>query len=181
MTTIKKEPSIPALAYILALAQFSAPFMFAGIGVTLPSIGLCFSLISTFFAVQVNFGTDLYFFVGILIFQGFGFAMFSSPNMAIIMNSVTPKEYGMASALSAQMRSLGMVLSMMIISIFMSVYIGNHMIDSHSVEFLSVMRYSFIIFTLFAAGGTYLSLMRFSKRTNQVPPHSNIKTKFKGR
>ena len=134
----------------------------------LASLGLCFSLISTFSATQITSDTELYFLVGISIFQGFGFAMFSSPNMAIIMNSVTPKEYGMASALSAQMRSLGMALSMIIITIFMSVYIGEHMIDNHSIEFLSVMRSSFIIFTLFAGGGTYLSLMRFSKLPKPV-------------
>ena len=39
MITTKKETSIPVLAYILALAQFSAPFMFAGVGVTLPAMG----------------------------------------------------------------------------------------------------------------------------------------------
>ena len=146
----------------------------------LASLGLCFSLISTFLATQITSDTELYFLVGILIFQGFGFAMFSSPNMAIIMNSVTPKEYGMASALSAQMRSLGMVLSMMIITIFMSIYIGEHMIDSHSIEFLSVMQYSFIIFTLLAGGGTYLSLMRFSKRAKPVSTQFNKKTKYIG-
>jgi hypothetical protein len=94
--------------------------------------------------------------------QGIGFAMFSSPNMAIIMNSVQPNEYGIASALSANMRSLGMVLSMMMITVFMSFYLGTHMIDTHPAEFLSVMHSSFFVFALFAGGGTVLSLLKTS-------------------
>ena len=35
----KNEPSIPPLVYVLALAQFAAPFMFSGVGVSLPAMG----------------------------------------------------------------------------------------------------------------------------------------------
>lgn len=124
----------------------------------LTSIGLVCSLISSASAIQIAADTSLAYLAGVLIVQGFGFAMFSTPNMAIIMSSVKPKEFGIASALSAKMRSLGMVFSMMIITIFMSIYLGKHMIDTHSAEFLSVMQGSFIIFALFAAAGTYISL-----------------------
>ncbi|MDH3973023.1 MAG: MFS transporter [Deltaproteobacteria bacterium] len=126
----------------------------------LTSLGLGSNLVCALLASQVSDHTGLTYIVGVLVFQGLGFAMFSSPNMTIIMNSVTPKEYGLASALSAKMRSLGMVLSMMVITVFISIYMGKHMIDTHSAEYLSVMRSSFIIFAIFAGGGTWLSLMR---------------------
>ncbi len=126
----------------------------------LTTLGLACSLVSTVAATQVASDTGVLYLAGVLIFQGFGFVMFSSPNMAIIMNSVKPYEYGIVSALSANMRSLGMVLSMMIITVFMSVYVGKHMIDTRSAEFLLVMRGSFILFALFAGAGTFLSLMK---------------------
>ncbi len=132
----------------------------------LTSIGLAFSLISTLAAIFVDSDTGLVYLIGVLVFQGLGFAVFSSPNMAIIMNSVMPREYGLASALSAKMRSLGMVLSMMIITIFMSIYIGQHMLSANPASFLVVMRYSFIIFTISAALGTLLSLKKPSKAVN---------------
>ena len=128
----------------------------------LTSLGLGSSLICTLLASQMAENTGLVYIVGVLAFQGLGFAMFSSPNMTIIMNSVAPKEYGLASALSANMRSMGMVLSMMVITIYISIYIGKHMIDTHTAEFMTVMSSSFIIFAFFAAVGTYLSLMRSS-------------------
>jgi len=121
-------------------------------------IGLVSSLISVLAATQVTADTSLAYLIGVLILQGFGFAMFSSPNMAIIMGSVKPNEFGIASALSAKMRSLGMAFSMMIITVFMSIYLGHHMITTHKAEFLLVMRGSFIVFSLFAAAGTYISL-----------------------
>ncbi len=130
----------------------------------LASIGLVCSFIATAAATQVVGETSISYLIGILIFQGFGFATFSSPNMAIIMNSVPPTKYGVASALSAELRSLGMVFSMMIITVFMSIYLGEQMIDTHTDQFLIVMRLSFLVFAVFAGGGTVLSLMKAATR-----------------
>ena len=129
----------------------------------LTSIGLSFSLICSLSATLVDSGTWIGYIVGVLVFQGFGFAMFSSPNMTVIMNSVAPKEYGLASALSAEMRSLGMVFSMTVVTVFISVFMGKHMIDTHSAEFLPVMRASFTIFAFFAAAGIWLSFLEKRK------------------
>lgn len=126
----------------------------------LATFGLGFSLISTLAAIGVDEVTTIPYLIGVLVFQGFSFALFSSPNMAIIMSSVTPKEYGLASALSAKMRSFGMVVSMMIITIFMSLFVGQHMINTHPAEYLLVMRSSFIAFSAFAAIGTYLAMKK---------------------
>jgi MFS family permease len=56
--------------------------------------------------------------------HGIGFALFSSPNMTLIMSNVPRQRTGMASALAAQMRSLGMVSSMMLITVFLSYNLG---------------------------------------------------------
>ncbi|MCG8336442.1 MAG: MFS transporter [Proteobacteria bacterium] len=130
----------------------------------LATIGLSCSVIATAAAIQVVADTRIPILISILVLQGLSFAIFSSPNMAIIMNSVTPPEYGIASALSAKLRSLGMVFSMMVITIFMSFLLGQQMIDTHQNEFLLVMRLSFIVFTVFAGIGTVLSLLKAANR-----------------
>ena len=100
--------------------------------------------------------------LAILVCQGLGFAMFSSPNMAIIMNSVSPSEYGVASALAANLRTLGMVFSMIIITVFLSIFLGDQMIDTHPSQFVSALRLSFLVFALFAGTGVILSFKRAS-------------------
>ncbi len=135
----------------------------------LASLGLACSLVSTIAAIRVDADTGLFYLAWVLVFQGLGFAMFSSPNMAIIMNSVNPIQYGLASALSANMRSLGMVASLLVVTIFMSLFIGKHMIDSQPAEFMNVMSFSFVIFSISAAIGTFLSIRnRSEKKTRKI-------------
>ncbi len=123
----------------------------------LASIGLVLGFLSSLGATQIASETSLLYVSGVLILQGLGFAIFSSPNMAIIMNSVEPSQYGFASALAAKLRSLGMVASMLIITIFMSIFLGKQMVDTQPVEYLSVMQLSFAVFTVSAFIGTVLS------------------------
>lgn len=59
-----------------------------------------------------------------LILHGTGFALYSSPNMTVIMSQAPRERTGMASALASQMRSLGMVFSMMLITVFLAINLG---------------------------------------------------------
>ena len=70
-------------------------------------------------------GSGLVHVLAVMVFQGLGFAFFSAPNISNIMTSVVPAERGMASALSAEMRSLGMMVSMAIVTVLISVRLGN--------------------------------------------------------
>ncbi len=60
-----------------------------------------------------------------LAMHGIGFALFSSPNMTVIMSHAPRKHTAMTSALSAQMRTLGMVFSMMLITVFLVYHLGS--------------------------------------------------------
>lgn len=60
-----------------------------------------------------------------LIMHGIGFALFSSPNMTVIMSNAPRQHTAMTSAMSAQMRSLGMVFSMMLITVFLVYNLGS--------------------------------------------------------
>lgn len=90
----------------------------------LAAIGVSFIFAGTLAAWQVGRLDSLSLLVISLVMHGLGFALFSSPNMAVIMSSVSKERTGMASALAAQMRSLGMVFSMMMITVFLAINLG---------------------------------------------------------
>ena len=119
-----------------------------GAGLILCSVGLAV-------LITARSGTALI--VAIMVFQGLGFALFSAPNIAVIMNSVGPAERGMASALSAVMRSLGMVVSMFIVTALIAVELGASAIADRPDAYLSVMRWSFIAFTVLTALGVLMA------------------------
>lgn len=108
--------------------------------------------------ITARSGTGLI--IAIMVFQGLGFALFSAPNIALIMNSVGPSERGMASALSAVMRSLGMVLSMFVVTALLAVQLGAGAIADRPEDYLSVMRWSFIVFAALTALGIVMAAGR---------------------
>ena len=91
----------------------------------LAAIGVSLIFGGTLAAWQVPGQDSLPLLVASLMMHGIGFAFFSSPNMKIIMSNIPRQRTGMASALSAQMRSLGMVCSMMLITVFLSIHLGS--------------------------------------------------------
>lgn len=96
-----------------------------------------------------------------LILLGTGFALFSSPNMNTIMSSVEKHQYGIASGVAATMRVVGQMVSMTIVTLFFSLYIGTTQISLVSdAVFLSTLKWTFIAFTLIALTGIVFSYSR---------------------
>ena len=94
---------------------------------------------------------------------GFGFALFSSPNMSAIMGSVERKQYGLASGTVATMRLLGQMGSMTIATIFLSLCVGRQQIRPETYDlFLTSLRYCFALFVILCTGGIFFSLFRGS-------------------
>ena len=89
-----------------------------------------------------------------LIIHGLGYALFSSPNMSIIMGSVPEQFYGIASALGAKARSVGMMAGMLVTNLLISIHIGNETVASHKSEFLEIMMTAYKILTC----STFLAL-----------------------
>ena len=87
----------------------------AGMGVTAAGLlGLSF----------LSFQTSLMYIVSDLLIIGFGFGLFSSPNMNAIMSSVERKSYGIASGVVGSMRMLGQMFSMGIATLAFSLTMG---------------------------------------------------------
>jgi len=127
----------------------------------LAGTGLAFCLGAVITATFVDMHTPMTLIYFLFALLGFGFAMFSSPNMNIIMSSVEKKNLSIASALSAKMRTLGMVFSMVFVTIFISIFIGKHQINADTVmQYQSVMTWSFIVFAITGAIGLFLAFRK---------------------
>ena len=96
-----------------------------------------------------------------LTLLGFGFALFSSPNMSVIMGSVAPRYLGVASGLSATMRTLGMMTSMTLITIVFSVLMGGKPVTAETQPaFLTSMHTALLIFAGLCTAGIFCSMGR---------------------
>jgi MFS family permease len=96
-----------------------------------------------------------------LLISGVGFAFFGSPNNNAIMSSVDKKFYGTASAVISLMRQMGIILSMGVIMMLFSIYIGKVQITpEYYAIFLTIVKVGFTVCALLCFGGIFISLSR---------------------
>ena len=130
------------------------PRMIASAGMTLTAVGLLlFALLGS--------ATSTVYIVATLLMLGFGFALFSSPNMNAIMGSVDKRFFGIASGTVAAMRLLGQMTSMAIAMVVFAVFIGREQITPANYGlFLKSVKASFSIFAALCAVGIFFSFAR---------------------
>jgi EmrB/QacA subfamily drug resistance transporter len=154
------QPVIQALLSPLAgrLSDIRSPARIATFGMGLCAAGLAVSVFIT-----ADIPLVVVFLVLILLGVGFGF--FSTPNTAAIMASVPPVHYGTASSLLATMRAMGMLGSMTLITVLLSVFMGRQPVTPETgPAFMTTMRWSLMIFALMSIAGIFCSLGRISPR-----------------
>jgi len=155
------QPLVMALISPLAgrLSDRIEPRLIATAGMLITAMGL-------FFLVFIGAATSKLLIVLTLAFLGFGFAMFSSPNMNAIMGAVDKRYLGIASGTVATMRLLGQMASMAVAMVVFAVFIGREPISPSNYSlFLKSVRVSFLIFTALCAIGTLFSFMRGELRS----------------
>ena len=99
--------------------------------------------------------TSLTVIIASIILAAFGNTLFQAPNNTITMNSVNPSDLGIAGALSALARNLGMVLGVSLSTLIMNFTVSN--LAGHKVQkitenphyFVSAMHLAFIISLIF--------------------------------
>ncbi len=117
--------------------------------------------------------TSLTLIVCTLIVLGFGFALFSSPNVNAIMSSVQKNFYGVASAILSTMRLTGQLLSMGIVMSILSTNLGKASIVPENFQnFLAGNKTTFIISAAICFGGIFASLAR--GKSGHVPDETMI-------
>ncbi|MCX7918885.1 MAG: MFS transporter [bacterium] len=125
------------------------------------SFGMALSAIGLALLILINTTTPIWYSIFNLMLLGFGFALFSSPNTNAVMSSVEKRFYGVASATMATMRLLGMTISMGIITLIFSIYIGRAKLSPENYPLLlTSIRIAFIIFTILCGFGILASLTR---------------------
>ena len=130
------------------------PRYFATVGMAMCSSGLA---MLAFLSPDTSIGLIM----GILVWVGVGFALFSSPNMNTIMSSVKQPQYGQASGIAASMRVFGQIFSMSIITFLFSMNFGESSVDAvPDGVFMQVMQWGFLIFAMIGVPGIYFSFNR---------------------
>lgn len=124
-------------------------------GMIITGIGVAMFL---FYGLEVNYPLV----VATMVIVGFGLGMFSAPNTSVIMGSVRPEETGEASAMVAVMRQSGMMVSMGIAMLFISVIMGgsDNLVPENYGSFLDVIHISFGVCLAMCVVGTFASFLR---------------------
>lgn len=127
----------------------------------LSSFGMLLSFFGMLLVFNLKLYSNIYLVFLILIFFGFGNGFFASPNTNAIMGSVEKKYYGIATGTLSTMRSLGMVTSMSIATLFLGIFLKNEKIYKETFElFLYTIKYYSIIFSVLLLIGIFTSLVR---------------------
>ncbi len=99
--------------------------------------------------------------IACLMALGFGFALFSSPNMNAIMSAVDKRHYGIASGSVGTMRLLGQMLSMGVVTLLLTVFIGREALGPDNTHLLGrCVQAAMFVFTGLCGVGIVLSLQR---------------------
>jgi EmrB/QacA subfamily drug resistance transporter len=123
--------------------------------------GMAITALGLFLFLVINNDTSIPYIVAILVMLGFGFAMFSSPNMSAIMGSVEKRFFGVASGTVATMRLIGQMISMAIAMVLFSIFIGHQEISPANYHlFLKCVKVSFLISAMLCVVGVYFSFFR---------------------
>jgi MFS family permease len=147
------------------LSDIVEPQIISSIGMAISAVGL---VLLSFMAEE----TSLWVIIASLAVLGFGFALFSSPNMNAIMSSVEKKSYGVASSTVGTMRLVGQVLSLGIATLFISLYVGStDLTHELAPEFLKSLELSFTLFAAMCFVGVFASLARGKVRRDS---HSGL-------
>jgi EmrB/QacA subfamily drug resistance transporter len=127
----------------------------------LSSLGMGLTALGLMLLIFLDDHTALLYLIASLITLGFGFALFSSPNMNAIMGSVDKRYYGIASASVGTMRLLGQMVSMGIVTLMFALFIGRARITPQYYPMLiNSIKVVFIISFCLCVCGIFFSLYR---------------------
>lgn len=90
----------------------------------LASIGMAITTVGLIIFSFLSADTSLYVILFSLVLLGLGSGIFSTPNTHAVMNSVERRYFGVASATISTMRIVGQTLSMGMVLVIFSVYVG---------------------------------------------------------
>lgn len=135
----------------------------------LPTLGMSITTLSVFLILFMGTEVNLWYVAMILLLLGLGYGLFSAPNTAAIMSSVSAKDRSLASGSVSLMRQTGMMTSMGIAMCCISVILGStdNINPSTYGDFINVMKTAFSVCLVMCIIGTFVSWFR-GKEDNVV-------------
>jgi EmrB/QacA subfamily drug resistance transporter len=128
------------------------------------SSGMAMTAAGLVMLIFINAQTPVYYTAAALIFIGFGFAFFSSPNTNAVMSSVERKDYSIASAALGTMRVTGQMTGLAIGMMALSIFIGTAKIEpSNMGMFIKAVQAAFTLSAALCIFGIFASLKRNKK------------------
>ncbi len=150
------QPVIMVICSVIAgiLSDRVEPQIVASVGMLLTTIGIAM-------LIFLGNNTGVIYILASLFVQGLGFGFFSSPNTNAVMSSIDRKFYGVGSSTLGTMRLVGQALSLGLVLLLFSLYIGKVEITPDSYPlFLKAMKIAFIISTALCFLGIFASIAR---------------------
>ena len=136
----------------------------------LPTLGM--AIVSVGVATFLFYGTEMniVLVMATMIIVGSGMGMFAAPNTSVIMGSVGKDETSEASGMVSVMRQTGMMVSMGIAMLLISVIMGgaDHLVPENYGVFVDVMHYAFAVYLGMCLVGMLASLLRGRSGTADV-------------
>lgn len=134
----------------------------------LPTTGMLIIAAGLFSMMTFGMDTSFVQIVITMVVVGVGFCFFSAPNTSVIMGSVGRADTGEASAMTSVMRQTGMMVSMGIAMVFITVIMGSadNITPETYGDFLDVLMYSFGTCFVMCIVGAFLSMLRGSGKTD---------------
>jgi MFS family permease len=137
------------------------PGYIASTGIGMTSIGI-------FALTFINETSSIVYIISILLFNGIGYALFSSPNSNAIMSSVEKKHLGVASGMLGMMRMIGQTFSLGLAMMLIALFIGQQKIAPENYpELLRTIKTGLIIFSALCIPAIFASLARNKSLNNK--------------
>lgn len=131
----------------------------------LATLGMAISCCGLLLLSELTIDSKLNYLVIALVTTGFGFSLFSSPNVSTIMGSVDKRSFGSANGIVATMRILGQMSSMILVTLVFALMIGPVEISDSNYDVLEkAIQQIFTIAACLCLPGLYFSVAR-GKRT----------------
>jgi EmrB/QacA subfamily drug resistance transporter len=132
------------------------------------SVGMAVTMSGLVLLALIGNNSALVFIIFSLMILGFGFGLFSSPNMNAIMGSVDKRFFGIASGSVGTMRLLGQMLSMGIATLIFALFIGRAQITPpYYPALIQSVKVALIVFACLCGVGIYFSLYRGRLRKDE--------------
>ncbi|UAL07185.1 MAG: MFS transporter [Candidatus Methanogranum gryphiswaldense] len=128
----------------------------------LPTLGMGIVCIGSAMMIFIELDTSLAYMALILLVFGAGMALFSAPNVSAIVSSVPKKYQGEAAGMASVFRQIGMMISMGIAMICISIFMGymGDITPSNYGDFIDSIHLTFMICLALCIIGAVISWFR---------------------